>query len=407
MFARTVSISDPGTLSERFCATGTCWLRHGEGLVGIGQAARYQPTDAADAQKWWDRFCSELSVHNDLPDVFGTGPLAFVSLPFDPDNTAAQAVLQVPAFVIGKRNGRSWLTTISEATALPDLPAPPAVPTSPVPLTCSAASLEPTPWKDAVAKTISRLDDNLTKVVLARSVKATLTGEVDPVWLIRWLAERYPNCWTYHNAGLVGATPELLARLENGLVTSRVLAGTIRRNSGEEVDLKLAQSLARSSKNLIEHELAVASVATALQPFSLSMNVAEHPFILELPNVLHLASDITARVRDQASALQVAAALHPSAAVCGTPTPLALATIAELEFLDRGRYAGPVGWMNSAGDGEFGIALRCGQIDPLNTKAINIYAGCGIVAESDPEEEYAETTAKLIPMLAALGFDHD
>jgi menaquinone-specific isochorismate synthase len=271
-------------------------------------------------------------------------------------------------------------------------------------MTVSPVGLDGQQWRTAVAETVSRLGDQLTKVVLARALRVETDTPIDPRWLVQKLAESYPTCWTYYHDGLIGATPELLVRRERGLVASRVLAGTIRRNGGEELDLKLAHSLARSSKNLIEHELAVESVAAALAPYSWSMNVPERPFVLELPNVLHLASDVTASVHEDASALRIAGALHPSAAVCGTPTPLARATIAELEQLDRGRYSGPVGWIDATGDGEFGIGLRCGQLGPAPDN-ITIYAGCGIVKESDPIEEYAETNAKLLPMLQALNID--
>ncbi len=411
MYARTFPIPDPGTLPERFVATGVCWLRNGDGLLGYGQAAHFQPENLADAENWWQRFCAELKQDNELPEIFGTGALAFVSLPFDLNNTIARPVLQVPKLIIGKRRGQAWVTILSENEAelheLPNLPSPPNQTHAPTPLTLRPVGPRPASWREAVARTVRRLDDNLTKVVLARAANAIMTDKIDPVYLVRWLASRYPSCWTYYNAGLVGATPELLVRLEHGLVTSRVLAGTIRRNTDEELDMKLAQTLARSSKNLVEHQFAVESVAKSLAQFSLSMNVPERPFVLELPNVLHLASDVTARVREEANALRVVGALHPSAAVCGTPTQVAQATIAELEQLDRGRYSGPVGWIDAAGDGEFGIALRCGQIDPLHPSSITIYAGCGIVAESDPDEEYAETEAKLVPMLQALGFDQD
>ena len=205
--------------------------------------------------------------------------------------------------------------------------------------------------------------------------------------------------------GFVGATPELLVRRDQGLITSRVLAGTIRRTGDDEADLALAASLARSSKDLEEHEYAVRSVAEALEPHSSSMNVPEAPFVLHLPNVMHLATDVAAVSADAASALTLAASLHPSAAVGGTPTDRALALIRELEHMDRGRYAGPVGWMDADGDGAWGIALRSGAIDRDDPRQIRLYAGCGIVAGSDPESEVAESTAKLIPMRDALAGD--
>jgi menaquinone-specific isochorismate synthase len=419
MKARTLPIADPGDLVGLLPSHAVTWIRNLDGMIGIGSAAA---CDRSDAQEWWSGFTAELDHHQDAGSAggspaFGEGPLAFVSLPFDPGNTAARPSLLVPQAIIGRRKGRSWITLVGEGRELdqvrsvedvygwlgiPD-PRREHAPRAPQVTESTPVGLDGPAWRDAVGEAVARIGDDLSKVVLARAVRLRTAADIDVRWLLGRLAEQYPTCWTYHNNGLVGASPEMLVRREHGLVTSRVLAGTIRRDGSEELDLKLAHALARSSKNLAEHELAVDSVAAALAPFASGMNVPERPFVLELPNVLHLASDVTAVVHQQVSALQVAAALHPSAAVCGTPTDLARATIAELEKLDRGRYSGPVGWIDADGDGEFAIALRCGQIDAADPTTITIYAGCGIVAESDPDEEYAETTAKLLPMREALG----
>jgi menaquinone-specific isochorismate synthase len=271
-------------------------------------------------------------------------------------------------------------------------------------------------WKRVVAEAVRRIaggDDGgtdtgagdgtpLGKVVLARSVLATAAEDLDPRWLVQRLATDYARCWTYLVDGLVGASPEMLLRRVNGLATSRVLAGTIRRTGDDHHDLALAAALAESSKDLEEHEYAVSSVARALAAHCSGMNVPDAPYVLQLPNVLHLATDVTAVADADASSLALAAALHPTAAVCGTPTGLARATIAELEQLDRGRYTGPVGWVDARGDGEWAIALRGGQIDQEDPRRIRLFAGCGIVAGSDPVAELAESTAKLLPMHEAL-----
>lgn len=188
-----------------------------------------------------------------------------------------------------------------------------------------------------------------------------------------------------------------------GLITSRVLAGTISVEPERTDALRKAAELARSEKDIAEHEFAVKSVAEALAPFCPAMNVPETPSVLPLPNVLHLATDITGVATPEVSSLALAGALHPSAAVCGTPTHLALDLINELEGLDRGRYAGPVGWMDLQGDGEWVIALRGGQVLPESPEEIRLFAGAGIVVNSRPDAEVAETNAKLIPMLQALG----
>ena len=222
---------------------------------------------------------------------------------------------------------------------------------------------------------------DLDKVVLARDLVVDAQAPIDPRWLLQRLAERYDNTWVFAVDGLVGATPELLVRLEKGLVTSRVLAGTIRRTGDDAHDLALAASLARSSKDLEEHEYAVRSVADALAPHCSSMNVPEAPFVLHLPNVMHLATDVAGvldRRRHLARPRRVAAPLRR-----------------RLRHADRGgrrrdrraRAHGPrplrrarrAGWTR-AGDGEWGIALRCGAFDADDPRRMRLFAGCGIVA---------------------------
>ena len=253
-----------------------------------------------------------------------------------------------------------------------------------------------------VGEAVARIGaGDLEKVVLARDLVATADQPLDVRWPLRRLAEDYPTCWTFHVDGLFGASPEMLVRRERGLVTSRVLAGTIRRTGDDDADLALAATLARSSKDLEEHEYAVRSVADALDPHCSSMNVPEAPFVLHLPNVMHLATDVAGVVHDAdtVSSLQLAEALHPSAAVGGTPTETASRLIAEIEGMDRDRYAGPVGWMDATGDGEWAIALRSGLLDGAT---VRLFAGCGIVADSDPEAELAEAQAKFVPVRDAL-----
>ncbi len=406
--AMTVAVDDPGDLAAYLPpVSGHAWLRRGDGMIGIGEVARFEGGTAAEADEWWRDVCSRIEHETELPGTCATGPIAFASFVFDPAHTAHRSLVIVPRVVLGRRNGTSWLTSISARSGpAPAPPLPQPVPPAPTGVQVVSGSLDAEAWQAIVEQAVERIGRGmLDKVVLARGVRLAASAPLEVRSLVTGLAERYPSCWTYHVDGLVGASPEMLIRREGGLATSRVLAGTIRRNGGEELDLKLAHALARSGKNLIEHELAVASVARALEPFCSGMNVPDAPYVLELPNVLHLASDVTAVAHPDVSVLRLAGELHPSAAVCGTPTPVARETIAELEHLDRGRYSGPVGWLDSSGDGEFAIALRCGVVDPARPEQITVYAGCGIVAESDPAEEFAETEAKLLPMLEALGAD--
>jgi menaquinone-specific isochorismate synthase len=341
-------------------------------------------------------------VIRDEVGVPGSGLLCFGSFGF---TDADPSELVVPEVIVGRRAGTTWVTTISPASSLtapPDLEVHEPSPVYDV--TFADGARTGTAWSSIVADAVRRITaGNLDKVVLARDLIAIAEQPIDLRWPLHRLATAYPNCWTFSVDGLIGATPELLVRREKGLITSRVLAGTIRRTGDDAHDLALAASLARSSKDLEEHEYAVRSVADALEPHCKSMNVPETPFVLHLPNVMHLATDVAGVANNGASALGLAAALHPSAAICGTPTPVARDLIGEIEGMQRGRFSGPVGWMDATGDGEWCIALRCGQADPDDARRMRLFAGAGIVAGSDPDAELAETNAKLVPMRDALG----
>ncbi|WP_108492401.1 isochorismate synthase MenF [Promicromonospora sp. AC04] len=441
LIVRTVAIDDlpdtPTALVDRLPDTNAlAWVRHGDGLVGWGEALRFEtfgPGRFADADGAWRQVLDRAVVHDDV-GLPGSGLVAFGSFAFDDvspgdeaeDPARASGVLIVPRVVVGRRGDRAWMTTISlvgdrSAPAGEDLlSAYPHQPvTEPGRVVLADGAVGAADWPAVVAEGITRIQTGeLEKVVLARDVVATAEHPLDTRHLLGRLASAYDACWAFSVDGMVGATPELLVRSEKGLVASRVLAGTIRREHGPgspdapaDADLLHAAQLARSSKDLEEHEFAVRSVAAALEPFCTSMNVPEAPFVLHLPNVMHLATDVTGVLTDQnpvsggraTSSLSLAAALHPSAAVCGTPTTAARSLIREIEGLDRARYAGPVGWVGADGDGEWGIALRSAEISPRNPRHIRLFAGCGIVAASDPQAELAESEAKLEPMRYALG----
>jgi menaquinone-specific isochorismate synthase len=411
LVTRTVTLDDPGPLLSMIPDLGdpralTSWVRRGEGLVGWGRAMEFTAHGAdrfADCERWWRQVVDTAVVRDDV-QVPGTGPVTFGSISYAAGSPAG-ATLVVPEVVVGARDGRWWVTTIGTTSELPAPVAPSAQrePAEPVGVTFADGSLSPARWAVAVDEAVRRITGGeLDKVVLARDLRVQATEPVDARWLLQRLAERYDTTWVFAVDGLVGASPEMLVRLERGLVTSRVLAGTIRRTGDDEHDLALAGSLARSSKDLEEHEYAVRSVADALRPHCSSMNVPESPFVLHLSNVMHLATDVAGVLADGSTSLVLAASLHPSAAVCGTPSDRADAVITELEHMDRGRYAGPVGWMDSSGDGEWAIALRSGAYETGSTTSMRLFAGCGIVAGSDPDAEVAESDAKLVPMRDAL-----
>jgi len=379
---------------------GLSWVRGGQGLVGWGQYAKTTvkgPNRFRDARQWWEEQLATFNVVNTL-NVSGTGPILFTSFSFDEDE---ESVLVIPEIVVGTRAGVSWMTWIGDK-AQPYLPKKaPAL--TPAEFSWGDGSLTPNEWMSRVATAIGEIEiGDLEKVVLARDLVAVTDKEIDIRPILNNLSEQYPSTWIFAVDNLIGATPELLLRLSRGMVTSRVLAGTISKTGDDEKDLALAASLARSSKDLEEHEYAVRSVADALEPFCTSTNVPESPFVLHLANVMHLATDVTGALIESkvdVDAFSLLSRLHPSAAVCGTPTHLASQLIASIEGMNRGRYAGPVGWIDSHGDGELGIALRCGKVDGTS---IRMFAGCGIVSGSNPEKELNESNAKFTPMRSAL-----
>ena len=376
------------------------WVRGGEGLVGWGVYATTTvsgPHRFTDARNWWQKQLESFAITNSVHGI-GTGPVLFASFSFSPEDLS---VLVIPQVVVGMRGSKSWITWVGSSQQ-------PKLDSSPQPLIYNSVTWEleenaDSKWKACVRTAINLIHSGaLDKVVLARDFMGRSHSSIDARAILKKLATEYPSTWTFAVSGLIGATPELLLRLTRGMVTSRVLAGTISKSGDDERDLALAASLARSSKDLEEHEYAVRSVADALEPFCTSTNVPESPFVLHLANVMHLATDVTGALAEKLAhvdAFTILEQLHPSAAVCGTPRQEAAALIAEIEESSRGRYAGPVGWIDAAGDGELGIALRCGQI---NADSIRIFAGCGIVAGSDPDKELTESHAKFVPMRSAL-----
>ncbi len=401
--ARTVTTVRSGTAAELVDlvpgTAGLSWVRRGEGLVGWGEAARLEvsgPSALADAAAWWEAYTAGLDVADEL-DVPGSGPVLFGSIAFDP--AAGTSVFVVPEVVVGRRDGVGWITTVgADAPAGPPDPAPLE---GPAPrLRYADGALDPATWCAAVATAVARIGaGELDKVVLARDLLVSAEPALDPRRLLRRLAARFPDCWTFAVDGLLGATPELLLRRTGRELSSRVLAGTAARGAGAEDD-RLAAALLGSAKDRAEHAWAVESLVRALEPYCDRLTAPPEPELLTLANVRHLATDVAGTQRGSAGLLELVGAVHPTAAVCGTPTTDAAALIGELEGMDRGRYAGPVGWLDARGDGEFGLALRCAELTPDG--GARLFAGCGIVAGSEPAAELAETQAKFAAFQDAL-----
>ncbi|MDQ6873982.1 MAG: isochorismate synthase [Actinomycetota bacterium] len=396
---RSVAVDDPGDLLPHLPRTAPlAWLRGGDGLVGWGEAARLdlrgKPDRFVRAQAWWRNVCAQLDVVDDVR-VPGSGPVAFGTFTFDAASSGSALV--VPRVLLGRRAGRSWLTTVGAGQGALAKVEPPLPPQR---VRYADGSMPAMDWRAAVRSAVSDIRAGwLEKVVLARDLVATSDTEIDPRFLLQRLAARFPTCWTFGCAGLVGATPELLVRRMGNRVESGVLAGSVRRGRDAAEDAGLGAQLLASAKDRHEHAISVRSVADGLAPHCRDLQVPATPHLLQLANVVHLATDIAGELTDASTALELAGHLHPTAAVCGTPTEVAADLIRRLEGMDRGRYTGPVGWTDARGDGEWGIALRCAE---LAGQSVRLFAGGGIVADSDPDEELAETQVKLAAMRDAL-----
>jgi menaquinone-specific isochorismate synthase len=408
LLVRTVAVPDPGDLLERIPQPdAVAWVHRGAGLAGWGEAVRVTlpaGDDRFTAGEKWLRSVFDAADIDDRVRVRGSGPVAFGTFTFDASSDGS--VLIVPRTVLGRDGrGRAWLTSVAERGEVPATAPPPAHPglAAPTGLRWREGSLPGPRWEEAVAEAVAAIKaGGLRKVVLARDVFATAEEPIDARVLLRRLAGRYPDCFTFACDGMIGATPELLVRRAGNLLSALVLGGTLPRGADPAQDRALGEELLASAKNNEEHAYAVDSIRDALGPLCQALDVEPRPSLLKFPNLQHLGTRVRGVLADgktPRSALALAAAVHPPAAVCGTPAGAALELIRDLEHMDRERYAGPVGWVDADGNGEWGIALRCGQ---LSGRTARLFAGCGIVAGSEPAAELAETLVKLQPMRGAL-----
>lgn len=375
------------------------FMRRGEGIAGLGEAARFEfsgPDRLGQAAETWKRIAAASTVRDEVGRS-GSGLVAFGAFAFA-DTSDRPSVLIVPRVVVGSRDGVSWVTRIDGAqdgVAATELGPEFRVELRP-------GSLSPDGYRDAVAAAVRRIQGGAAeKVVLARDLIGQLPEGADVRRVLTELALGYPDTWTFAVDGLIGSSPETLVRVSAGTVTARVLAGSAARGFDRASDAAAALALATSTKDIDEHRFAVESVVGALRSHARGVAASELPFTLKLPNLWHLASDVEGALSDGATALDLAAALHPTAAVAGTPRDAALRAIAEFEPFDRRRYGGPVGWVDADGNGKWAIALRAAEI--ADDGSIAAFAGAGVVAESDPDHELAETALKFRPIVEALG----
>lgn len=326
----------------------------------------------------------------------GESPVAFVSIPF----TNSRPILAVvPEVTVRRRSGRPLsITTIGDAP-----PPERFVALEPVtePHTFEITPARPAKeWVDAVEEATTRLArGDLAKVVLAREIVVEADAAFSQYGVLRRLRTAYPTAMRFALDGFIGASPELLVERHGEVVTAEPMAGTAARSSDPGVDEALRTGLLESHKDRSEHRYLVDMVRETLDPLCRELVVPSVPSVVSLANVHHLATPVRGTLRSATSVLDLVAQLHPTPAVGGRPTAAASSLIEELEDLDRGRYAGAIGWVDADGHGRFAVAIRCAQLEGTRAR---VYAGSGIVAQSDPRRELAETQAKLQAMLSAL-----
>jgi isochorismate synthase len=418
----------------------TLWLRPGEdfALVGIGRAWSVEaagPERFHDADAAW-RSLTDGARLSRPAELRGLGPVLLGGLGFtgrapEPQGDWAQfgaASLIVPSLVALRSGRRSWVTgsvvadgagararagrlehvwaqLADRATELAPRIRETALKAPDAPLAVDRELPTAAQWRHIVglmAGAVGR--GRLDKVVFARRVDMSSPAALDVPSALRRLAPSAPESAVFAfrrgNRTFIGATPERLVCTDGRMYRTAAIAGSIRRGSDPAEDAALAAELLASEKENEEHAVVVRAIRRQLTPISESIQIAPEPSILVLRHVQHLVTEVAGTLRVQEGLLALAGRLHPTPAVGGEPRDLALAMIDEHEGFDRGWYAGPVGWLSADGDGELMVALRCGLVEDSRA---TLFAGCGIVADSDPDREWEESRIKMRAIAAALG----
>jgi menaquinone-specific isochorismate synthase len=402
--ARTVALPDVPDLLAVAGDRGLLWRDEHGGIAAAGEAFRLDfPAGLADGSAVCRAGEALRAVAvKDQVGLPGCGPVAIGAFPFDP---AAAGCLVVPRRIVGRDGEKAWLTTVDPAGEDPVADDPARLlrtadePPDEFNLTPSLPHSE---WKALIAATVERIAAReFDKVVLARRIDIAANRPFVISDVLSRLVALYPSCMIFSIDGFIGASPELLIGRRGNQVTSHPLAGTVARSGDAHSDEALVAGLMASPKARGEHQVVVDALRQALAPICAHLDVPETPSILGLRNVSHLATSITGQLHPatQETALELVARVHPTPAVGGDPRDAALLYLQKVEGFDRGRYAGPVGWVDARGDGAWAVAIRSAEVDGSQAR---IFAGNGVVAGSDPADELAETQLKLQALLAAL-----
>jgi menaquinone-specific isochorismate synthase len=381
---------------------GMLFERGRAGLAGRGSVARlpWPGGDAAAGARSVSEALAAIEVDDEV-GLPGCGGVAFGALPFAP---GAPSELVVPAVVAGRADdGTRWITTIGEGArepVRPDLHSE-VDPPGAVHRFTVEAQRDPEDWCALVERATKAMAGGaFHKVVLARQIDVTADRPIDRLAVLERLRSIYPGCHIVSVDGLVAASPELLVSVAGDIVRSHPMAGTASRGGDPTTDQRLAASLLASTKDRQEHQITIDMVHDTLLPWCSYLDYEAEPSVVAVANVQHLATLVEGRLSQPApSVLELVAALHPTPAVAGWPRDEAVAWIAEHEGFDRRRYAGTAGWVDAAGNGTWAVSVRCAQIEG---RAARVWAGNGIVPDSDPATELDETRAKLQALLSAI-----
>lgn len=425
---------DPTAIVAATRDAGDAWFaleqpdRGGLAVAALGSAATIEgsgPGRFAEVAAEWRRIARD-ALADEIDGPGGSGLIAVGGFAFDSVGGGAPAwagfaaaSLLVPEITLARRGERASITVnalVAADDTVPDVErriarrlaslraAPlPLLDPAPVGAYDVVSPIPPAHYEEAVARAVQRIaGGEFQKVVLAREVEVHAPAVHDPAAVLGLLREAFPSSFVYAvgrgPATFLGATPELLVRRDGQRATTVALAGSTRRSADPAVDDHLGERLLRSDKDREENEIVARRIARTLRPFSVWVTVAPEPVVVKVANIQHLARPIRAQLASPMDAVELAGRLHPTPAVGAEPAT-ALGVIPALEGFDRGWYAGPVGWVDATGDGEFCVALRCAL---LRDRVARCYAGCGIVRDSDPAAELAETEVKLQVMLPAL-----
>ena len=369
---------------------GYLFVHDGVGVAGRGVAARIKPNKIVE-------FLQNIA-HENLSGISNVGPIAIGCIPFESSNPHE---FVIPGAVFGKNaNSEQWVTLIDDAVF--DLSEPATQKTAPAKFSVRpGVSIEH--YLEAVRLTRTAvLNGEIAKAVIARDIFVETDSQFNVHAILLQLKSNFGSSYRYLIDGLIGASPELLIAVNGQDVRSHPLAGTVARTGNPETDYQLAIELIASTKNQLEHRIVIDMVHDTLLPWCSYLDWQPEPSIVEVANVQHLGTEISGRLSEpKVSVLELAYALSPTPALGGHPRKESLAQIKKVEGFERGRYGGAVGYVDANGDGIFAVTIRCAELNEDRTQA-RLFAGGGIVGDSDPDSELAETQAKFKAMLAAI-----